>query len=267
MNMEFLRRNLRRLIGYRSPAYRLAANLISEYQILRREGWKKMRQLEIIRKTSGPAITFSLNSLRYPIIVRPGTDDVPSVVNNAIREEYGQFADSFAPKVIVDAGAYIGDTAAYFLSRFPAARVIALEPSVESFPLAQRNLMPYGDRVVLLKVALWSEVTTVQFGGIQTGAAIASSGVEVLTETIESLMAKYNLNFIDLLKLDIEGAEAQVVPSGVDSWLNKIGMLLLETHGCSIEKTVMPILVKAGFSCERFRNVWYCTRQGAMELA
>jgi len=267
MDMEFLRSRLRRLIGFRSPAYRFASNLITEYQILRREGWKNRRQLEIIRKTSGPEVAFSFNSLRYPIIVRPGTDDVPSVVNNAIREEYGQFADGFAPKVIVDAGAYIGDTTAYFLSRFPEAHVIALEPNVESFPLAQRNLMPYGDRVILLKVALWSEVTTVHFGGSQTSAAITSSGVDVLTETIESLMAKFNLKFIDLLKLDIEGAEAQVVPSGVDSWLNKIGMLLLETHGCSIEKTLMPILVKAGFSCERFRNVWYCTRQNTMVFA
>lgn len=64
-------------------------------------------------------MALSLRSLRYPIFVRVGTIDVPTVVNNAIREEYGQFASNFEPKVIVDAGAYIGDTSAIFFRVFP----------------------------------------------------------------------------------------------------------------------------------------------------
>lgn len=260
MNFEPIRRKLRGVLGYQSPAYRLAARVLTQYQILCHEGWKMMWQLNRMKKTSGPEMALTLSSLRYSIVVRPGTDDIPSVVNNAIREEYGQFANNFRPDVIVDAGAYIGDTSAYFLSRFPTSRIIALEPNEDSFPLAQRNLLPYGDRATLLKIALWNEVTTVSFCGIQTGAAIGPSGTEVPTETIASLMTKFNLDFIDLLKLDIEGAEAQVVPSGVGGWLNKVGAILLETHGSEIEESLIPMLTKAGFSCTRFRNVWYCMK-------
>lgn len=262
MNLEVVRKAARNVLGYRSPAYRLAARVLTQYQILRREGWSTMRQLNRIMGASGGSeVALSLRSLRYPIFVRVGTDDVLTVVNNAIREEYGQFADSFAPNVIVDAGAYIGDTSAYFLSRFPESRVIALEPNDDSFSLASRNLLPYGDRVFILKTALWTEVTTVRFEGVQTGAAIGSQGIEVPTETITSLMTRFDLNFIDLLKLDIEGAESQVIPAGVGTWLDKVGTICLETHGSEIENLLIPLLTGAGFSCARFRNVWYCTRR------
>lgn len=260
MNLECIRSAFRGLLGYKSPIYRLASYLLAHYQILRHESWRTMKQLERIKETSGEETALVLRGLQYPFIVRPGTDDVHSVVNNAIREEYGQFSDDFLPHVIIDAGAYIGDTAAYFLSRFPACRVVALEPNNDSFHIAERNLIPYGDRVVLLKAALWSEVTTLNFGGIQTGAAIGKGGIKVATETVDSLMSKLNLNFIDILKMDIEGAESVVIPSGLGGWLDKVGTILLETHGTEIEESLIPLLTKANFSCKRLRNVWYCVR-------
>ena len=260
MSFELIRRWVRGLLGYRSPIYRFISYLISQSIILRREGWRTMFQLEKINGMAEAKIVLNLRGLQYPITVRPRTDDLPSVINNVIREEYGQFDADYTPSVIVDAGAYIGDTSAYFLSRFPAARVIALEPNEESFTLALQNLKPYGDRVSLLQAALWTEVTTVRFGGVQTGAAIGLSGHEVATIDSASLMDKYGFNSIDLLKLDIEGAEYQVIPAGRGNWLEKVGTILLETHGHEIEAELIPLLRDSGFNCEKFRNVWYCRR-------
>lgn len=104
-------------------------------------------------------------------------------------------------------------------------------------------------------------MTTVRFGGVQTGAAIRLQGIEVPTETVASLMTKFDLKFIDLLKLDIEGAESRVVPAGVGGWINKVGTICLETHGSEIAKALIPLLTSAGFYCARFRNVWYCKRR------
>lgn len=259
VNFEQIRVAARSVLGYRSPVYGLGSRVLTQYEIIRRESWKTLRQLNRITDASeGSEMLLSLRSLRYPIVVRAGTDDLLTVVNNVIREEYGHFAKTFAPRVIVDAGAYIGDTSAYFLSRYPNSHVIALEPNEESHPLAAQNLRPYGNRVVLLKKALWNELTAVSFAGMQTAAAINARGSEVPTETIESLMAKFDLDFIDLLKLDIEGAESKVVPAGVDSWLDKVGTICLETHGSLIEQRLIPLLTSVGFDCARFRNVWYC---------
>jgi FkbM family methyltransferase len=258
--LEKVRRTARGVFGYESRIYRIAAFGLTQYHILRRESWATMWRLIMIdREPRGVEVELVVHSLQAPIVVRVGTDDVPTVVNNAVREDYGQFPGEFSPKVIIDAGAYIGDTSAYFLSRFPSSRVVALEPNEDSFPLASRNLRPYGDRVSLVNAALWTEVTTVRFNGQQTGAAIGNQGVEVPTVSIASLMAQYNLEFIDLLKIDIEGAEVQVLPAGVGGWLNKVGTICLETHGREVEEQLIPLLNEAGFSCERFRTIWYCT--------
>jgi predicted O-methyltransferase YrrM len=99
------------------------------------------------------------------IFIRPGTPDVSTIINNVIREEYGHFSYAGDPQWMVDAGAYIGDTAAYFLSRFPRFRVIALEPNPPAFAMASQNLKPYGERVILMKKGLWVDDQNVLFGG------------------------------------------------------------------------------------------------------
>src|SRR5262247_617622 len=87
MNLELVRKTVRSVIGYRSPAYRLGARLLTQYHILRRVGWRTMRQLnKIMRTIAGSQMALNLRSLRHPIVVRVGSDDVPTVVNNAIRD-------------------------------------------------------------------------------------------------------------------------------------------------------------------------------------
>ena len=207
---------------------------------------------------SGPEVSVTLQSLQYPLLVRPGSEDVGTLVDNVLREEYGQFPRTFQPATIVDAGAYIGDTAAYFLTRFRHATVIALEPAEDSYRQALRNLAPYGERVRLVRRALWNTETTLQFSGTDTAASIAATGTPVETDTVPGLMRRFRLRTIDLLKLDIEGAEATVIPSGAGGWLGAVRMILLEIHGADVERAIVPILSAEGFACRQYRSVWYC---------
>jgi hypothetical protein len=66
--------------------------------------------------------------------VRPGTSDI-NVFVHVFR--WGEYAWEFAvsPRVIVDAGAYIGLCTAYFAMRYPAAKIIAIEPDEANFEL------------------------------------------------------------------------------------------------------------------------------------
>jgi len=91
-----------------------------------------------MKRHSGPGVWMKFRYLEFPIFVRPGTADVGSIIDNVFREEYGQLPKGFVPRTILDAGAYVGDRAAYFLSRFEQARAIALEPNPESHALASR---------------------------------------------------------------------------------------------------------------------------------
>lgn len=254
---ERVRQAVRQAIGYRSRPYRAAAHLTNIYFALSREGVRGLTLLRMANR-SGHEKLVTLRSLQHPFLVRPAREDVGILVNNVFREEYGQFTTSFHPKTIIDAGAYIGDTAAYFLTRFRDANVIALEPADESHFQAAQNLAPYGERVRLVKRALWYTETTLRFSGRETAASISATGTSVETDTVPSLMHRFNLRTIDLLKLDIEGAEATVIPSGVGQWLRTVKMILVEIHGSDIERAILPLLAAEAFACHQRRSVWYC---------
>jgi len=56
--------------------------------------------------------------------------------------------------------------------------------------------------------------------------------------TIENLMRRSPNDCIDLLKLDIEGAEIEVFSIGAEKWLEKVKVIVIELHdrvrnGCS----------------------------------
>ena len=148
-------------------------------------------------------------SLRHPIVVRLGTDDLPALINNAVRQEWGQLPAHYKPEVIIDAGAYIGDTSAYFLSRFPGARVVALEPNPASFKQAERNLLAYGERVTLLQAALWDEITTVHISGQGTGAAVSARGCEFSLKQFHRFWCRFPPSFRRHSKAGYRGCRVQ----------------------------------------------------------
>jgi len=261
--MESVRRSARRILGTGSYAYRAAALAADNASILSKEGIRTWQALKRLQRP-GPEVRVHLKSVNHALFMRPLTKDLPSVVNNCIREEYGRLPRGFEPRHVVDAGAYIGDTAAYFLSRFSTCSVAAIEADDESYELCHRNLTPYGSRARLVKAALWDSIGTVAFGGSQTGSRVGGGARQVSTTTMTSLMSQLGWGFVDILKMDIEGAETVVLRSGDRSWLQAVGVLLLETHGPGIEAEIFPILKANGFERRQFRNVHYCYNTAAL---
>ena len=51
----------------------------------------------------------------------------------------------------------------------------------------------------------------------------------VRSVSIDSLMTAYNLDQIDILKMDIEGAEKEVF-SDTSSWIKKVNAIIIELH-------------------------------------
>lgn len=257
---ERTRRSIRSRIGFESRAYQLAGRLADTYFALSRGrlgGWKL---LSASRRSRSGLTAVKLPNLRYPIWIRPRSPDGDMIIGTVLRGEYGQLAEGFIPRTILDGGAYIGDVTAYFATRFPDARIIAVEAAMATFLIAETNLNPYGDHVILVNAALWSEETMVQFGGSETGASIGSAGDIVSATTVAALLQRQDWNELDLLKLDIEGAELAVLSSGVGSWLDRVKCIILEIHGPELTAQVVPLLEQNGFSCSQYRSVWYCDR-------
>ncbi len=164
-----------------------------------------------------------------------------------IQEDYGASLP-FEPRVIVDAGAYTGLSAIYFANRYPEAEIIALEPDPENYRLLTRNVGAF-NRILPVHAALWFEDTELalyrrpeghwasSIHAVGLGSGRSKSDLPIPAMRIQTLMSRFAVAEIDVLKVDIEGAEKEVFEHS-SAWINRIGAIFIETHdriktGCS----------------------------------
>ena len=160
---------------------------------------------------------------------------------------YGQIFidDEFAPvrslqvRNIVDLGGNIGLASVWCLNQFPEARVVTIEANPVNYASLAMNLAPYGSRAVTVEGGVWwrnAGLTVLrrqnegdaQVRERQPGDDLATS---IDGWDIPSLMERGGFDHVDLLKMDVEGAEVELFEHGADRWLPLVRNLALETHG------------------------------------
>ena len=264
---------IRRFIRRVSPrnVYQMAAELSDGYWGAIRIGYKQYSALRALYpdrcSLNSTAVEFKLPQLNHPVWIRPGTTDANEVVHTVVREAYGSLLPEGPVRLIVDAGANIGDTTVWYLNKFPDATVVALEPDVENHALLVRNCNPYGTRAIPLNAALWptNRKLALHRSGMASGHSVSASpnpSPEDATEgvPIPALLASINkrgaaaIDAIDILKCDIEGAEVQVFGESSDEWLPKIRCILIEIHGAAAYETVMGATRRHGFHHRVYRD-------------
>jgi FkbM family methyltransferase len=67
---------------------------------------------------------------------------------------------------------------------------------------------------------------------------------EVEAVTLEQIMDEYNLDRIDLLKLDCEGAEYDILYNAPTHLFDKIGMMTMEVHNGDVPRENLEDLKK-----------------------
>ena len=158
-----------------------------------------------------------------------------SIKDILVYEEY-EFLGSFRCAnlrggLVIDVGAQVG---LYTLKTAPfAKRVISFEPSMKNFRYLKKNV----ERNSLLNVeinqrALWSSTGRVKFtnggAGFVSDLVGARGDYEVETTTLEEVVA--NVGRVNLLKIDIEGAEYDVFRLCTESTLRQIERIVAEVH-------------------------------------
>jgi FkbM family methyltransferase len=146
----------------------------------------------------------------------------------------------FRPNTIVDAGAHIGMASIFFALQYPMARIIAVEPEPSNFAALVRNTAPY-KTIIPIRAALWrqdGEVTLGPSNAHPKGAfqIVENGNQRVPAITMDTLMRETGIDSIDLLKVDIEGAEVEVFESC--PWIGNVRVIAIELHdrvrpGCS----------------------------------
>ena len=143
-------------------------------------------------------------------------------------------------KLIVDCGANIGCASVRFLSHYPQAQLIAVEPDAKSFVILKDNLSPYGDRAKPLCAAVWDEdgqVVNCSRGTYRDGldwsttVSVSNEGGDTPTVSLDRLLNDSGCATIDILKIDVEGAEKTIFDERCHSWLSRTRNLCIELHG------------------------------------
>ncbi len=161
-----------------------------------------------------------------------------------------------------DLGANIGITSLLFLQHYPTCKVLAVEPSSENSVVLAKNLsaLVVGGRCQILEAAVWNEDTTVDLSPPPEGTEFNAIRIQagetgalrqpVAAYTIDTLLKMAAFPRIDLLKIDIEGAESSIF-RGSTSWLAKVNAISIEFHGESRVDSGFDAVVKAaGFVIE-----------------
>jgi FkbM family methyltransferase len=154
--------------------------------------------------------------------------------------------NKLAPRVILDAGSNIGLSAIYFSNLFPDAKILCVEPSEENYALLLKNTAKYPN-ITALKGAIWARHETlglVNPEGFSAGHAFSPSQSSdgVTGYTIDELIKMYSLGSIDILKMDIEGAEKEIFESEDLSWMDKVSILVIELHDMYRSGTSQPFI-------------------------
>jgi len=140
--------------------------------------------------------------------------------------------------VIVDGGSNIGMSVFFFKTLYPNARVLAFEPAGRAFDLLRRNVQVNTvDGVELHPVALGREDADVPFYEDPADPAtfrmstrpgrLDGSASAVAQRRLSSFIS----DRLDLLKLDVEGAEDDILGELTDSGaLARIDQVIVEYH-------------------------------------
>ena len=183
-----------------------------------------------------------------PVYYRPGTSDVSIVYDILFRpgrkSEYW-LPPELAPRVILDIGGNIGIAARYLACRFPQADVHSFEPVPENLELMHKNLE--GTRVRPHGYGLGGESGEFEFhtpasaprdvsGYSRFGSAgTASRTVRARIRAVPEALRELGLEAVDLVKIDIEGAEHDVIAAFPDEILARTTWVYGELHGAVVD--------------------------------
>jgi FkbM family methyltransferase len=174
--------------------------------------------------------------LRYgSVVVRKGTTDLEVFKTIFVRRNY-RFPVDIKPKLIIDCGAYVGYSSLYFYLKYPQATIIAVEPEDSNFEILEKNTRNVPN-IRRIKAGLWYKNAPLEVRDVGLGhwafrteevGETGHSGLQGIT--VSSLLKDSGFDRIDILKLDIEGAEKEIFARDCEAWLREVSILAAEIH-------------------------------------
>lgn len=185
--------------------------------------------------------------VRVPVLggdiwLRSHTSDVGVLCEQLAGHAYRALEDHDADvRTIVDLGANTGLVARWLLARYPKARIVCVEPEPGNVDMLRRNLARFNGRAAIVPhcVGAIERTTRLESSTGEWGYAMTGDSGDVEVTTMDRLVRNHDLDRIDVLKCDIEGAEREVF-GDCAGWIDRVGFAVVECHGFQGEELLAP---------------------------
>jgi FkbM family methyltransferase len=158
-------------------------------------------------------------------------------------DDLRKLADPSSFNTVFDVGANVGRMSALFRKHFPVATIHAFEPVDSTFTKLQQTLGPHrrfalhkvaaSDKTGSSKIRLFDDpAQNTLVEDLSDSYHINSRGFETIElRRLDDVISELRVNYIDLLKIDVEGFERNVL-RGCGNYLEpkRIGYIYFEFH-------------------------------------
>ena len=184
-----------------------------------------------------------------PMFIRDKWDR--AVIKEVIQDhEYERWGDITIKKgdLVVDCGAHIGSFTR--LALFHKARVLSIGAEEDNFRMLKKNTE--GFSLVLLKTIIWDGKPVSFLIDKKRGELhkVSTKGKKMPSVSLDELVELFEISEIDLLKMDIEGAEYEVLSNF--KRLDLVKQISLEWHYGAVNLATLIIY----FEKNGFKTVW-----------
>jgi len=223
-------------------------------------GLEPARQTELYRLWQLKRYIPGSTNLLGPTIEFPDARSFLYMQEEIFDKRIYEFKTDSAAPIIIDGGANIGLATLFFKRLFPGAIITAFEPDADVRRYFAANIAAAGlTGITIEPTALWSSQTELTFAveGADGGRLLADATdiapvkklAAVPTARLRDLLSATQR--VDMLKLDIEGAEGEVMADCRDV-LTNVRHLFVEYHSIigkpQCLASILGILQQAGFS-------------------
>jgi FkbM family methyltransferase len=201
-------------------------------------------------------IDVDLVSLGPGVRLRSHTTDI-SVLGEFVRGDgiYYMPPDAHA-ETVIDLGANIGLAYRWLRARYPSARFVCVEPDPGNLEILRANVRAVDGMCEIVPACIGGRArrATLESGNGEWAYRMADvddpSDGDVEVVTMDQLLVRTGVEYVSILKCDIEGAEAELFAE-CDSWIDRVDYMVVECHTDAMTtELLMQALARSGARLE-----------------
>jgi len=246
--LNFIKRAFKKYSWVTKTAGSLGADTVSKVKILTGGFW-------LLLTDSGKSkLSFKARITSFGNTAELVFEDIGDfgLLEEVFLSEHYPFDYEEHPKLIVDLGANIGISTLYFCLKYPNAEIHSFEP--DPLNLKRLKLMTEAyPNVKVHDIAVWSHKDDLVFysdphrGSSSSAVKIRERQKEITVraESLETILNMFNDRLVDILKIDVEGAEENVFSDF--KLFDKIRNLVGEIHSDLCDGEMVIDLIKSHY--------------------